>query len=245
VETADCAMIGEAKARLLDTRSKRPRPHLDDKILAGWNGLMISALAKASHVLNDTVYLEAARRAADFVWDRMYVAEAEMLLRRYRDEEAAIPGFLDDYVCLAQGLLDLHEVTGTPSYLEKAILLADSFIQRFEDRNSGGFYATEEIRRDLVLRLKDDYDGAEPSANSVAALFLLRLARTTCREEYQDTADRTLAAFAGQLDAAPHALPQMLVAYMRALEQPRNVCEDPRARSAAVGDVAGFDRPSE
>jgi hypothetical protein len=241
VEEAGRAAMAEARARLLEARSKRARPHLDDKILTGWNGLMISAFAKAAHVLGDAPYLEAARRAADFVWNRMYSVETGTLLRRYRDEEAAVTGFLDDYVCFAQCLVDLHEVTGSPEYLEKAIFLADSFIQRFEDKSSGGFYATEEIKRDLVLRIKDDYDGAEPSGNSLAALLLLRLARITCREDYQRAADRTLAAFAGQLSAAPHALPQMLVAYLRGLEQPRNICEDPRARAALAGDVAGFD----
>jgi hypothetical protein len=238
---ADRAAIGEARARLLEARSKRPRPHLDDKILAGWNGLMISAFAKAAHVVGETSYLNAARRAAAFIWDSMYAPESGVLMRRYRGGEAAIPGFLDDYVSFAQSLADLHEVTGEPGYLEKAILLTDSFIQRFEDGNSGGFYATEENSDDLVLRIKADYDGAEPSANSLAALLLLRMARFTCREDYQRTADRTLAAFAGSLAAAPHALPQMLVAYLRSLEQPRNVCEDPRTRAALTGDVAGFD----
>jgi uncharacterized protein len=241
VEEADRAAMAEARARLRDARSKRARPHLDDKILTGWNGLMISAFAKAAHVLGEARYLEAARRAADFVWNRMYLPETCTLLRRYRDEEAAVPGFLDDYVCFAQCLVDLHEVTASPEYLEKAIFLAGSFIQRFEDKSHGGFYATEENTRDLVLRIKDDYDGAEPSGNSLAALLLLRLARITCREDYQSAADRTLAAFAGQLSAAPHAQPQMLVAYLRGLEQPRNVCEDPRTRAAFAGDVAGFD----
>jgi hypothetical protein len=241
VEEAGRAAMAEARACLRDARSKRARPHLDDKILTGWNGLMISAFAKAAHVLGEARYLEAARRAADFVWNRMYMPETAMLLRRYRDDEAAVSGFLDDYVCFAQCLVDLHEVTASPECLEKAIFLADSFIQRFEDKSHGGFYATEENKRDLVLRIKDDYDGAEPSGNSLAALLLLRLARITCREDYQSAADRTVAAFAGQLSAAPHALPQMLVAYLRGLEQPRNVCEDPRTRAAVIGDVAGFD----
>jgi len=238
---ADRAAIDEARARLLKARSKRPRPHLDDKILTGWNGLMISAFAKAAHVLGDKAYLNAARRAAEFIWNSMYAPGSGVLMRRYRGGEAAIPGFLDDYVSFAQSLADLHEVTGEPGYLEKAILLTDSFIQRFEDGNSGGFYATEENSDDLVLRIKDDYDGAEPSANSLAAILLLRMARFTCREDYQRAADRTLAAFGGRLADAPHALPQMLVAYIRALEQPRNVCEDPRTRAALTGDVAGFD----
>jgi uncharacterized protein len=245
VEEAERAAIAQARARLLDARSRRARPHLDDKILTGWNGLMISAFAKAAHVLDDATYRDHARRAAAFVWNTMYVPETGTLLRRYRDEEAAIAGFLDDYVCFSQCLVDLHEVTGSPEYLEKAILLADSFIQRFEDKRSGGFYATEETKHDLVLRIKDDYDGAEPSANSLAALLLYRLARITCREDYLRAADRTLDAFAGQLATAPHALPRMLVAYLRGLEQTRNVCEDPRARPAAVGDVAGFDGLSE
>ncbi len=245
VEEADRAAMAEARARLRDVRSRRARPHLDDKILTAWNGLMISAFAKAAHVLGDARYLEAARRAADFVWNRMRAPADGTLLRRYRDEEAAVTGFLDDYVCFALCLVDLHEVTGAPEYLEKAIFLTDSFIQRFEDKSLGGFYATGEITHDLVLRIKDDYDGAEPSGNSLAALLLLRLARITCREDYQRAADRTIAAFAGQLSAAPNALPQMLVAYLRGLEQPRNVCEDPRTRAAAVGDVAGFDGLSE
>lgn len=204
--------LAEARAKLFEVRSRRPRPHRDDKILAAWNGLMISAFAAGARTLDDERYLEAGRRAAEFFLSRMYDPATKTLFRRFRDGEAAIPGFLDDYAFFAQGLLDLYETGFDTRHLEWAIELTDSMVARFEDTEAGGFFATEAEQGSLVMRLKDDYDGAEPSGNSIAILNLLRLARMTGGHAYQAIADKALAAFAGRLAAAPVALPQLCAA---------------------------------
>ena len=198
--------------RLLEARSRRVRPHLDDKILTAWNGLMISAFAKGAQVLADARYLDAARQAADFVLTRMYDAGAGTLLRRFREDDAAIPAFLDDYAFFVQGLLDLYPVEFDASRIETATRLTGTMISLFEDSEAGGFFATAQDERSLVLRLKDDYDGAEPSGNAIAILNLQRLARLTGRHDFEDTAAKALAAFASRLSQAPEAMPQMLAA---------------------------------
>ena len=214
--------IHEAEHQLLEARSKRVRPHLDDKVLAAWNGLMISAFAKAGAILGDDRYSQAARRAADFVLGRMYDAKSGVLHRRYRDGEVAIPGFLDDYAFVSQALLDLYEAQFDPRDIEHAIRLTEKQRELFEDREGGGFYSTAG-GADLILRMKDDYDGAEPAGNSIAVLNLLRLAQITDRADFRDSAAKALRALAPRLMAAPVATPQLLVAFDYSLSKPRQV----------------------
>ncbi len=197
---------------LLAERSKRPRPHRDDKILTGWNGLMISAFALGARVLGDPRYLAAARGSAAFVLSRLYETETGNLRRRYREGETAIPAFLDDYAFFTQGLLDLYEASAEEAFLKTAVRLTEKQRELFEDRERGGFYSTATRDASLLLQLKDDHDGAEPAGNSVAALNLLRLAGITGRRDFLDCADRTLRAFAAQLHRAPASLPRMLAA---------------------------------
>jgi len=210
-----------ARPRLLEVRSRRIRPHLDDKILTAWNGLMISAFAKAAQALSEPRYADSARRAAGFIMTTMYDRETGVLLRRFRDGEAAIPGFLDDYAFLAEALIDVFEIEGEISYLEDALRLGRAICDRFEDSANGGFYSTAGTDPTLILRIKDDYDGAEPSGNSIAALSLLRLSRLTHNEGLQISAERTLQAFSQRLTGAPSAVPQMLVAYLYSTAPPR------------------------
>jgi uncharacterized protein YyaL (SSP411 family) len=212
-----------ARAKLLEARSRRPRPHLDDKILTSWNALMISAFAKGAQILNEPRYAQAARRAQLFLWSNLWRESEGVLLRRYRDGEAAIEGFLDDYAFLMQALTDLYETDFDPADLAWAERLAARAIERFEDRDEGGFFSTPAQQSDLVLRLKDDYDGAEPSANSVMALALLRLARLRDRADFREAAERTLEAFGPKMTQAGPGLPQMLVAQMFAAGKPMEI----------------------
>jgi uncharacterized protein len=213
----DVAVKPESIAKLLAIRSKRPRPHLDDKVLAGWNGMMISAFAKGAQALDEPRYAAAATRAAAFLRAKLWRDDG--LLRRYRDGDSAIAAFLDDYACLTNGLVDLYEATFNFAHLEWAEQLAAKAVARFEDPK-GGFFSTPEGQGDLVLRLKDDYDGAEPSANSVMTLALLRLARFRNRDDFRQSAERALAAFAGKMRTGGPGLPQMLVAQMFAAGKP-------------------------
>jgi uncharacterized protein len=213
--------LGEAASQLMAVRDTRVRPHLDDKILSAWNGLMISAFAKASRALNEPRYLEAAQRASAFIARELY--RDGVLLRRYRAGEGAIPGFLDDYAFFTQALLDLYEADFDGSHIEMARRLANTMLDLFEDRTDGGFYSTAEGDRNLVMRIKEDYDGAEPSGNSVAITVLLRLGHITGEERYIESAERALRAFTGRMESAPSTVPQMFVALMESLTPPRHV----------------------
>jgi uncharacterized protein YyaL (SSP411 family) len=204
------AQLEKAIERLLEARSHRIRPHLDDKILTSWNGLMISALAKGAQVLGEQRYLEAAQNAATFILTRMIDQGAGVLNRRFRDGEAAIAGFLDDYAFLIAALLDLYEADFNAAHLKNALALTDKMMELFEDPQSGGFFSTAGDAS-LVLRMKDDYDGAEPSGNSIALLDLLRVAHLTDRPECREAAERTLRGLASKISSQPVAVPQMLV----------------------------------
>ncbi|MBK5293754.1 MAG: thioredoxin domain-containing protein [Acidobacteriia bacterium] len=214
--------LGIAQQRLMEARAGRVRPHLDDKILTAWNGLMISAFAQGAQVLGEARYEEAGRRAADFVLGRMR-NEDGTLLRRWRDGEAAIPGFLDDYAFFILGLADLYEACFDIRYLDAAESLAEMMIELFEDREQGAFFSTSGADAGLLLRLKEDYDGAEPSGNSMAVTALLRLAQFANREDFRLCAQRALRAFAPRLRAAPHGIPQMLAAYMMSEAKPKQI----------------------
>jgi hypothetical protein len=216
------ARLQRAKQILLEARGRRIRPHLDDKVLTAWNALMISALAKGGFVLNEPRYLEAARRAASFLRQRLMTEEG-ILLRRWRDGDAAVPGFLDDYAFFLRALVDLFEAGSDPAHLRLARKLAQDMQRLFEDRADGGFYSTVEGDDRVLLRLKDDYDGAEPSGNSVAVSALWKLAELTGEDGLRDAAMRTLRAFAQKLSGQAITVPQMVVALLEASEKPRQV----------------------
>lgn len=238
--------IEKARRILLEARSQRVRPHLDDKVLTAWNGLMISAFALGGAVLDEPRYTEAARRAADFLIQKMW--DGNRLLRRYRQGDAAIPGFLDDYALFTQALLDLYETQLDIRHLEIAVRITEKQRELFEDREHGGFFSTVEgasgaapskapsilltgfdapapraAAPELILRMKDDYDGAEPAGNSVALMNLLRLAQMTDGQDFRDSAERLLGAFAPYLSQVPVALPYMLAACEFRLAGPRQI----------------------
>ena len=215
------AALVTAREVLLNERETRPRPHLDDKILTAWNGLMISALAKGGKILDDARYTDAAAGAADFLLARMRRGDG-ILLRRYRDGDAAIEGMLDDYAFFAQGLIDLYEATFRMEYLDSAIAITDKQRELLE-HPAGGFYSSAHEDAMRLVRSRDDYDGAEPSGNSVSLLTLLRLARITGREDFEASARRLISCSQPKMAASPYGLPQMLAACEFDLAAPREV----------------------
>jgi len=217
------AALERARSTLLAARGTRPRPHLDDKVLTSWNGLMISAFALGGAVLEEPRYAAAARAAAEFLIAKMHDPQSGILLRRYRAGDAAIPGFLDDYALFTQALIDLYETQFDRRHLDLALRLTEKQRELFEDAEHGGFFSSVEGDRRLVLRVKEDYDGAEPSGNSIAVMNLLRLAQITNREDLRVAAEQTLAAFAPRLTAAALALPEMLAACEFRTGQPRQI----------------------
>jgi len=205
------AAMSEARARLFEARRARVAPATDDKVLAAWNGLAISALAQAAQVLGEARYADAARGAAGFVWNSMRGADGR-LLATARAGRAHLAAGLDDHVFLIQGLLDLYETDFDPLWLERAGSLARDVDARFADSEHDGFFTTPEGQGDLIARLKGPQDGALPSGNAVHALNLLRLADLTGTAEFARTAQRTILAQAELLNRYPAAFSQMLVA---------------------------------
>ena len=217
------SVLAEARRRLFEARAQRPRPHVDDKTIAAWNGLMISAFARAYQVLGEEGDLASAKAAANFIRRQLYDAKRGVLLRRYRKGEAGIEGYLDDYAFTIQGLLDLYEACFDVDYLTWAIALQKKQDALFWDADAGGYFSTTGKDGTILLRMKEDYDGAEPSPNSVALLNLSRLAKMTDRAEYSQKADKTLAAFSRVLTTAPHAMPRMIAAFDFRLDKPRQI----------------------
>ena len=208
-------LLASAGRKLFAIRSQRPRPHLDDKIVTAWNGLMISAYARANQVFGgNTHHLTRATRAAIFIRHRLYREADGILLRSYREGPAPVEGFADDYAFLIQGLLDLYETGFDPAHLAWAEQLQTKQDELFYDAEHGGYFSTSERDRSVLLRLKEDHDGAEPSASSVSALNLARLAAMIGREELRARAEATVAAF-GVLDnpaRGAQTMPLMLAA---------------------------------
>jgi uncharacterized protein YyaL (SSP411 family) len=196
---------------LLAAREGRIRPQKDDKVLADWNGLMIAALAQAAAALERPEYLSAAVEAWEFVRSEMIDPEGR-LLHRYRDGEAAIPAFADDYAFLTWGLLELYEASLDPEHLREALRLNGELLERFWDGERGGLYQTAAGSAELPIRSREIYDGAVPSANSVAMLNLLRLSRLTADVELENRALAIEAAFAERVRPVPSAHTQLLAA---------------------------------
>ena len=209
--------LAASRAILFDLRVKRPRPHLDDKILTAWNGLMISALSKGGAALNEPRYLQAATKAASFV--RRNLTARGRLLRTWRGEAGSIAGFAEDHAFLIQGLLDLYQAGWDHECLKWALELQEQQDALFRD-DTGGYFSSTAGDPLVSVRIKEDYDGAEPSVNSISALNLLRFARMFHDEALEIHARQIIAAGRQALDHAATAVPQMLVALDLALSPP-------------------------
>jgi uncharacterized protein len=208
------AALARIRDRLFHARARRPRPYLDDKILTAWNGLMIAAFARAARVLvsrsSSREYLDAARRAASFIRDTLW--RNDVLLRRYRDGEAAIEGYAEDYAYLIWGLLELFQADGDAGWLEWALTLQSRLDAKFWDEQDAGWFSTTGEDPTVLLRLKEDYDGAEPAASSVGALNTLTLAHLTGDEGMLSKAERTLGRYGPRVGSAGRTVPMMLCA---------------------------------
>jgi uncharacterized protein YyaL (SSP411 family) len=214
--------LARARATLFAARAKRPRPHLDDKVLTAWNGLMIAACARAARVLRSPAlggtpdeamrHLAAAQRAARFLRDTMWDADRQVLRRRYRDGEAAIDGYAEDYAYAIFGLLELFQTDGDPGWLDWAGVLQMRQNALFWDAADGGWFSTTGADPSVLMRLKEEYDGAEPAASSVSALNLLTVAHLTASPDAEEKVRRTLALFDERLRRYGHMVPMMSAA---------------------------------
>jgi uncharacterized protein len=234
-------LLAESRKLLFKARAKRPRPHLDDKVVTAWNGLMISAFARAYQVLDDPAYLEAANKAADFIQQKLYRADTNTLLRSYRQGASGVNGFASDYAFLVQGVLDLYEASFDVRRLDWAIKLQQRQDELFRDAKEGGYFMTSGADADVLLRMKEADDMTEPSPNSISALNVLRVGYMLDQNDMRQRAEETIKSFAKQLEAAPSSMPQMLVALSWARSKPKQVViagkADDRATRAMLGEV--------
>jgi hypothetical protein len=215
--------LAKSRKTLFAIRASRPRPHLDDKIITAWNGLMISAFARGAQVLGEPGYLEAATNAATFLRAELYDKERKVLFRNYREGRSAVEGFADDYAFLIQGLLDLYEASFDVRWLRFAVELQETQDRLFFDEKGGGYFSGAGNDPSILLRLKEDNDSAEPAASSVAALNLLRLAQIRNDAGCYARAEKTVEAFGPQMGHFASAMPQMLVALDLMLSDPRQI----------------------
>ncbi|MEY2531633.1 MAG: hypothetical protein QOI96_1718 [Verrucomicrobiota bacterium] len=232
--------LAHSREKLLSIRAKRPRPHLDDKIISAWNGLMISAYARGAQVLNEPRYLESAVRAAKFLRENLYDEKQQILFRSYRNGRGQVEGFADDYASVIGGLVDLYEASFDVEWLKFATELQATQDRLFWDEK-GGYFSTSGRDKTVVLRMKDDNDSAEPAASSVAALNLLRLAQFRDDKQLDERGTKTIRAFGATLFRYASAMPQLLVALDFNLSQRRQIViagkPDAPATKALVAEV--------
>ncbi|ORX62911.1 spermatogenesis-associated protein 20-like protein [Hesseltinella vesiculosa] len=213
-EEAAQALLEDAKAQLQDIRDhQRPSPHRDEKILTSWNGLMISGLVRSSLVVGDEA-LDLATETADFFHRTLYDPSTRTLGRSYCQSPSTIRGCLEDYSYLIQGLLDLYEAKGDDKWIQWAFDLQETQNDLFYDSQGGGFFSTESTDKSILVRLKDEQDGAEPSPNAVALKNLIRLGTVLEHQEYVAKAQDTLGCFIKGMEAFPYAMPSLVSCYL-------------------------------
>ena len=215
--TQVASALERARVTLLALRVRRPRPHLDDKVLTAWNGLMIAAFARAGRLLGRDDYVADAQRAAAFIQASLWRATDATLLRRFRQGQAGVEGYAEDYAYLIFGLLELFQADGDPAWLEWALTLQRRQDELFWDDHEGGWFSTTGADPSVLLRLKEEYDGAEPAASSVSVLNLLILAHLLPPNVERNLqvarkVDRTFGMFANNASMRGRAVPMMLAA---------------------------------
>lgn len=232
--------------KLRAARAQRPRPHRDDKVITAWNGLMISALAKGAQVLGEPGYLGLATRAAEFLRAELWDEEGGTLYRTWRGTRSEIPGFAEDHAFLIQGLLDLYEAGFDVRWLQWAVRLQARMDELFWDAERGGYFNSRADDASVLVRLKEDYDGAEPAPGSVAVMNLVRLDWMLGLAGAREKALASVESLRSQWTSHPQALPQLLCALELALEPPRTVVlageagrEDFRALAAVLSERLG------
>ncbi len=216
------AELEALRSALYLARSKRPPPGKDSKVITSWNGLMISAFARAGRILGAPSYTERARTAADFLLASVMRQDGR-LMRTWKDGRPSHDGVLDDYTFLAAGLMDLFEATGERRWLEAAVSFYDVLLSQFWDEKSGGFFSTASDAEKLLVRQKPDYDGAEPSGNSLAVAGLLKLYEFTDNQLYRERAEQSLRAFHALLSRQPTGVVRMLSALDYYLDTPKEI----------------------
>lgn len=214
-------ILSEGRVKLLLIREKHVKPGRDEKILTSWNGLMITAFAKGYRVTENDAYLGAARKAVEFI--ERSLADGDMLKRTFKDGQAKLDGYLDDYAFYINGLLDLFEADSKAEYLHRAMAYAEHMVKHFWDETSGDFFFTSDNHEKLIVRTKSVYDLSIPSGNSITALVLLRLYHYTQNQDYFRKAEKVLSTNATMAAENPFAFGQLLNAIYMYVRKPIEV----------------------
>lgn len=225
-EVSKC--LNNGRKKLFDERQKRPKPHRDNKIITSWNGLMISGYARAAQVLGDVMYLNRAEKAAHYIQSQLFDSSTMRLKRNsYRDEEldqlsvGSVDGFADDYAYLIRALLDLYEASFNEEWVKWAVELQEIQNELFWDEAHGGYYGSASGDDNLLMRMKEDHDGAEPSPNSVSALNLVKLSALVDKKDWKEKAERLFMLFSDRMEKIGGlTVPEMLSAFTFYLQRP-------------------------
>ncbi|MGD9896494.1 MAG: thioredoxin domain-containing protein [Candidatus Methylacidiphilaceae bacterium] len=210
-------------AKLDRARSRRPRPAKDDKIVLGWNALAVSALARAGLILNEERYRDAAEHTMEYLLSNLFDRATGKLFRLYREGRGEVEAYAGDYAMLVQALLDLFELTQKAEWVEKAVSFQDRMEALFRDSESGAYWTSREEASSVPFRMREEYDGAEPAAISIAAANLLRFSALLPRDRWSGRLDALFRAEADRFLRAPTALPQLLAAYLDSTRPPLSV----------------------
>jgi uncharacterized protein len=231
----DREALDQSLEKLRKVRDTRVWPALDDKVLTAWNGLMIGGLAYGSKALDEPRYLAAAEKAADFMLTKMRKPDGRMYTT-FRDGQAKLNAYLDDYAFLADGLMDLYDATGEKRWLNGADQLMQILMKDFYDETHGGFYFTAEDHEDLLTRNKDPFDGAIPSGNGIATKVLIRLAKALDKPAYAVTARHTIDTFASMIAQSPRGAISFIQAIALYYDSGFGEQEKPAVAAAGVSE---------
>ena len=215
------ALVAGAKQKLFAAREKRIKPFRDEKIITAWNGLMLSGLAEAIKLCGNPAWIEAAKRTVEFIFSKM--SRDGFLLHTYKDGQAKLLGYLDDYAFLAVGLLDLYAALFDRSYLDRAIQLTDIMLREFWDERDGGFYFTGKSHEQLISRAKPIFDASIPSGNAMATQLLLRLYHLSGNDQYRASAEKVLRSYYDAMESQPFGFAHLLCALDLYLEGAKEI----------------------
>jgi uncharacterized protein YyaL (SSP411 family) len=213
--------LAKGRQNLFEAREKRVKPARDEKVLTAWNGLMLASFAEAGIILSRPDYTEVARRNARFVLENL--RKDGLLLRTYKEGQAKLNAYLEDYAFYIEGLLTLFETTGELEWFSEALSLTATMIDEFWDEQEGAFFYTGRSHEDLIVRSKDFFDNATPSGNSVAADVLLRIGLLTDDSDYQRRAATILRLTAAALRRYGPGFGRMLCALDFHLGKPKEI----------------------
>ena len=227
-------LIVGAKENLFTEREKRSKPFRDEKIITAWNGLALSGLAAAIKISDDKAFITAATQTSEFIFDKMF--RDGFLLHTYKDGQAKLLGYLDDYAFLAVGLLDIYETILDRAFLDSALQLNEIMLREFWDEEEGGFFYTGKSQEQLISRAKPIFDASIPSGNAMATELLLRLHHITGQEDYRARAEKVLRSYYDVMENQPFGFAYMLCAVDQYLNPPKEIvvvgnADDPRTKA--------------